>query len=294
MNFDDYQKKAKKTIQSYGKSKEMDEIIPFLGIIGETGSVISELKKMLRDGRGGYNNFENQLKEELGDVLWYISTIASQNNLALDEIAIHNLEKIKDRFSDENASNFKIYDESYPKKEQFPREFEINFKETVDEGKCKMEILDSDGNLIGDPLTDNAHVEDGYRYHDILHYGYVAYQGWSPVIRKLLNLKRKSDDTTDEVEDGARAAITEELITLYIYSHAQNHQLFKYSDRVDTEVLKSVQKMVSKIEVKDCTASQWERTIINSYNVYDELRKNKGGRVLVSIKNRKLIYLGKN
>ena len=294
MNFDEYQKKAKKTIQSYGSSKEMDEIIPFLGIIGETGSVISELKKMLRDGRGGYNNFENQLKEELGDVLWYVSTIASQNSLTLEEVAIHNLEKISDRFSYENSSNFKIYDESYPKKEQFPREFEINFKETEDSGKCKMEILDIEGKLIGDPLTDNAHVEDGYRYHDIFHYGYVAYLGWSPVIRKLLDLKRRSDNTTDEVEDGARAAITEELITLYIYSHAQNHQLFKYSDRVDTEVLKSVQKMVSKIEVKDCTASQWERTIINSYNVYDELRKNKGGRVLVSIKNRKLIYLGKN
>ena len=143
-------------------------------------------------------------------------------------------------------------------------------------------------------MTDNAHVEDGYRYHDIFHYGYVAFLGWSPVIRKLLSIKRRSDNATDEIEDGARAAITEELITLYIYSHAQNHQLFKYSDRVDTDVLKSVQKMVSKIEVKDCTASQWEKTIINSYNVYDELRKNKGGRVLVSIKNRKLIYLGKN
>src|SRR5680860_750711 len=293
MEFRQYQESAKQTIQSYGKNKEMDEIIPFLGIIGETGSVISELKKLLRDGRGGYNNFENQLKEELGDVLWYISTIASQNGLTLEDIASHNLEKINDRFSDDENSNFKIYDESYPKKEQFTREFEINLKETTENKKCKIEILDIDGNSIGDPLTDNAHIEDGYRYHDIFHYGYVAYLGWSPVVRKLLELKRKSNNATDEVEDGARAAITEELITLYIYSHAQNHQLFKYSDRVDTEVLKSVQKMVSKIEVKDCTARQWEKAIINSYDVYDELRRNKGGRVLVSIKNRRLIYLGK-
>jgi hypothetical protein len=34
--------------------------------------------------------------------------------------------------------------------------------------------------------------------------------------------------------------------------------------------------------------------IINSYKVFDELIKNNGGRVLVSIKNRRLIYLGKN
>jgi hypothetical protein len=66
----------------------------------------------------------------------------------------------------------------------------------------------------------------------------------------------------DEIEDGARANITEELITLFIYNHAQNHRLFKYSDRVDTDVLKTVQKLVNKIEVKDCTAKQWEVVLL--------------------------------
>lgn len=294
MDFNEYQENAKKTIQSYGINSDIDEIIPFLGIIGETGSVISELKKRLRDGKEGYNNYENQLKEELGDVLWYISTIASNNKLSLDEIAAFNIAKIKDRFDDNNEGNFKIYDSEYPIEEQFPREFEIKFEETTNGDKITIDIFDKDGKPIGDSLTDNAHDEDGYRYHDIFHYGYVAYLGWSPVIRKLLGIKRKSHAATDEVEDGARAAITEELITLYIYSHAQNHQLFKYSNRVDTEVLKSVQKMVSKIEVGDCSASQWEKAIINSYDVYDELKRNRGGRVLISIKNRKLLYLGKN
>lgn len=109
-----------------------------------------------------------------------------------------------------------------------------------------------------------------------------------------MGIKRKSDSTIDEIEDGARAAITEELISLYIYSHGMDHQLFKYSNSVDTEILKTVQKLVSGIEVKNCTQKQWETAIINSYKVYDELRKNGGGRVLVSIKNRKLTYLGKN
>ena len=109
-----------------------------------------------------------------------------------------------------------------------------------------------------------------------------------------MKIKRKSDTTIDTVEDGARAAITEELVTLYVYNHAQNHRLFKYSDRVDTDVLKTIQKLVGKIEVQDCTSKQWETCIINSYKVFDELLKNNGGRVLVSIKNRKLIYIGKN
>ncbi|WP_299520111.1 nucleoside triphosphate pyrophosphohydrolase family protein [Winogradskyella sp.] len=293
MNFKTYQEKAKKTIQKYVNDEDIDGMIPFLGMVGETGSVITELKKKIRDG-DGYNNFKPQLEEELGDVLWYISTIATENDIDLESIAIKNIEKITDRFSDKDSSNFKNYDDIYPKEEQFPKEFEIDFQEFDEKGRKKLKIILNGHEQLGDSLTDNAHEDDGYRYHDIFHFGYVAYLGWSPVIRKLMRNKRKSQPSTDEVEDGARAQITEELITLYIYSHAQNHQLFKYSNRVDTDILKTIQKLVNKIEVNDCTASQWETAIINSYKVFDELKKNNGGRVLVSLKNRKLIYIGTN
>lgn len=293
MEFQEYQEQAKKTIQTYIADEKVNEFIPFLGIIGEAGSVLTELKKKIRDGEG-YGGFKDKLKEELGDVLWYVSTIATQHNLSLEEIAEANVFKINDRFSELDLTKFKIYDEDFGVGEQFPREFEIQFIPFEEDGKRKMKILSKEGEPIGDPLTDNAHEDDGYRFHDIFHFGYVAYLGWSPVIRKLMKLKRKSSETTDEIEDGARAGITEELITLYIYNHAQYHRLFKYSNRVDSEVLTTVQKLVNKIEVKDCTAKQWEICIINSYKVFDELIKNEGGRVLVSIKNRKLIYLGKN
>jgi NTP pyrophosphatase (non-canonical NTP hydrolase) len=293
MEFHEYQESAKKTIQKYIADDKINEFIPFLGIIGEAGSVLTEMKKKLRDGEG-YGAFKDKLKEELGDVLWYVSTIATQNGLQMEEIAHSNIVKIMDRFSDEDISQFKIFDEAFEEKERFPREFEISFISYMEDGRRKMKIMHQNGTPIGDPLTDNAYDDDGYRFHDIFHYGYVAYLGWSPVIRKLLKLKRKSEHVTDEIEDGARSAITEELITLYVYTHAQNHRLFKYSDRVDTDVLKTVQKLVSKIEVKDCTAKQWETCIINSYKVFDELVKNDGGRVLVSIKNRRLIYIGRN
>lgn len=293
MEFKDYQERAGKTIQKYVADDKINEFIPFLGIIGEAGSVLTELKKKLRDGEG-YGAFKDKLKEELGDVLWYISTIASQNKIDMEEIAQINIKKIEDRFTEGDTSTFKTYDMSFEETERFPREFEINFVPFEEGGKKKMKIVQTgDGSPIGDPLTDNSHEDDGYRFHDIFHYGYVAYLGWSPVIRKLLKLKRKSSDKTDEVEDGARAAITEELVTLYVYNHAQNHRLFKYSDRVDTDVLKTIQKLVSKIEVHDCTAKQWETCIINSYKVFDELIKNDGGRVIVSIQNRKMIYVGK-
>jgi NTP pyrophosphatase (non-canonical NTP hydrolase) len=294
MEFKSYQHDAKKTIQDYIKGKESNTVVPFLGLIGEAGSVITELKKNLRDGPA-YTNYKTKLKEELGDVLWYISTIATQNDLDLDEIAIDNLTKIKDRFDLEQSDNFIIYDSDYPFEEQFPREFEVLFSVINEDGKEKVRIINNlTGKQLGNDITDNSHQEDGYRFHDIFHFGYVAFLGWSPVVRKLMGLKRRSDGVVDEIEDGARATITEELISLYIYSYGLDHQLFKYSNSVDTEVLKTIQKLVSGIEVKNCTQKQWETAIINSYKVYDELRINNGGRVLVSIKNRKLIYLGKN
>lgn len=294
MKFSEYQNEAKKTIQDYIKGKEVNNIVPFLGLIGEAGSVITELKKNLRDGKA-YINYTNKLKEELGDVLWYISTISTENNLNLEEVAKENLKKIKDRFDSEQPENFIVYDEKYPKSEQFPREFEVEFKVVNEAGKEKIRIINNTTKKqLGDEITDNSHKDDGYRFHDIFHLGYVAYLGWSPVIRKLMEIKRKSDNTTDEVEDGARAAITEELVSLYIYNYAIDHQLFKYSNNVDTEVLKTIKKLVSGIEVENCTQKQWETAIINSYKVFDELKNNNGGRVLVSIKNKKLTYLGKN
>ena len=294
MKFKEYQDQAKKTIQDYVKVKEINNIVPFLGLIGEAGSVITELKKNLGDGNA-YTKYGNKLKEELGDVLCYISTIATENNLNLEEIAVENLKKIKDRFDSEQPENFIVYDEKYPEAERFPREFEVEFSIINDDGKEKVRIINKATNKkMGDDITDNSHKDDGYRFHDIFHFGYVAYLGWSPVIRKLMGIKRKSDDATDEVEDGARAAITEELISLYVYSYAIDHQLFKYSKNVDTEVLKTIQKLVSGIEVENCTQKQWETAIINSYKVFDELKDNNGGRVIVSIKNKKLTYLGKN
>lgn len=294
MNFSSYQDEAKKTIQDYIKGKEANKLVPFLGLIGEAGSVIAELKKNLRDG-DAYTNYRNKLKEELGDVLWYVSTIATENEITLEEIAHYNLNKIRDRFDLEQSDKFIIYDENYPPEEQFPREFEIEFIVVNEDGKEKVRIIHKPSNKqLGNDITDNSHQDDGYRFHDIFHFGYVAFLGWSPVIRKLMEIKRKSDNIIDEVEDGARAAIIEELVSLYIYSHGLDHKLFKYSNSVDTEVLKTVQKLVSGIEVNSCTQKQWETAIINSYGVYDELKNNSGGRVLVSIKNRRLMYLGKH
>lgn len=293
MDFLTYQKEAAKTIQKNTAEDKLTEIVPFLGIIGEIGSVVSQLKIKLRDGKS-YVPYKEKLSEELGDVLWYISAIATQNELELEEIAGKNLSKIHDRFLADDPSVYKDFDAKYPDHERLPDEFEIEFISYTEEGKSKIKIIDKRTNLpIGDSLTDNTYIEDGYRYHDIFHYGYLAVLGWSPVLRKLLSLKRKSNPDVDENEDGARAQIIEEIISLYIYSHALEHDLLKYSETVDSGIIKKVQNMAGNIEAKECSGKQWEKAILNSYKVFNALRANNGGRVLVSKKNRSLVFLGK-
>lgn len=59
---------------------------PVLGLFGETGSLLSEVKKKQRDQKS-YKGYAGAVVEELGDVLWYLTSVASRSGIALDEIA---------------------------------------------------------------------------------------------------------------------------------------------------------------------------------------------------------------
>lgn len=71
-----------------------------------------------------------------------------------------------------------------------------------------------EGKPLGDDLTGNAYVDDGYRFHDVIHLALIAHLSWSPVVRGLMRRKRKSkNDRVDEVEDGGRTqVVVEELL----------------------------------------------------------------------------------
>src|SRR5256885_1771309 len=56
-----------------------------LGLFGETGSLLSELKKKQRD-RASYIGYAEAVVEELGDVLWYFTAVAARAGLSLDAI----------------------------------------------------------------------------------------------------------------------------------------------------------------------------------------------------------------
>jgi NTP pyrophosphatase (non-canonical NTP hydrolase) len=69
-------------------------IVHILGLAGEAGEVVEKFKKHLRDGA---DIATEDISKELGDVLWYISALASDLNLDLEQIARQNILKLQDR-----------------------------------------------------------------------------------------------------------------------------------------------------------------------------------------------------
>lgn len=66
-----------------------------LGLAGESGEVVDIIKKHVQ-----YNKDLNiaHLKEELGDVLFYISLILTDINSSFEEVFLQNQEKLNKRF----------------------------------------------------------------------------------------------------------------------------------------------------------------------------------------------------
>lgn len=96
MDFADYQVKASAT--SLKTHIASDVVYPVLGLAGEAGEIAEKMKKIFRDKDGAISNEDRELlKKELGDVLWYVSELASRLDIKLDDVAEHNIAKLAAR-----------------------------------------------------------------------------------------------------------------------------------------------------------------------------------------------------
>lgn len=91
LDFNKYQELAKTTAIYRAEAKIM---YPALGLAGEVGEVCEKVKKHIRDGR---ELDKEDLKKELGDVLWYLSALASDLDISLNDVAVTNYLKLKSR-----------------------------------------------------------------------------------------------------------------------------------------------------------------------------------------------------
>jgi NTP pyrophosphatase (non-canonical NTP hydrolase) len=292
MDFDGYQKEALRTDRvpaRQGTDNVLSLIVPMLGLAGETGQLLSEYKKHLRDGEA-HRLFKERVSEELGDLLWYIANVASKFDLTLDDIAAANLTKVKARWATERTEPL-CFDATLPEGERLPHRFEVQLVDVEGEDRQRVRVLIS-GTPFGGELTDNAYDPDGYRFHDVFHFAYAAVLGWSPIARALLRRKRKSRPLLDEVEDGGRAAVIEEGVAALAFDYARRHHMLAGVSVLDFQLLRTIKDMTSHLEVKQCTTGEWEQAILLGFKVWRAVLAARGGRIAVDLDQRRIDYLG--
>lgn len=291
MNFSEYQREAlrsDRTPVSTDMPADAARLIPLLGLAGEAGQLVAEYKKRLRDGPG-HVLFFDRVAEELGDILWYVANLASKYDLDLDAIARQNLSKIASIHFDNQAPQ--PFDAEYGESERFPRRFVAVFRETREGSRIEVRT-EINGRLVGSALTDNAYQDDGYRFHDVFHLAYAAVLGWSPVIRRLMRLKRRSRPLIDEVEDGGRAAVIEEGIAAVAFDYARKHLFLKGVAGLDEGLLRTLQGMSAHLEVASQPTSAWRQAVMDGFSVWRDLVEHGGGRVEADLDRRQIRYIG--
>lgn len=98
MNMSEYQRAALTTAK-YNREHNKGIYYTALGLCSEAGEVAGKIKKILRDKDENYKNNEHiaDISKELGDVLWYVATLANEYGLNLSDIAEENLAKLASR-----------------------------------------------------------------------------------------------------------------------------------------------------------------------------------------------------
>lgn len=93
MTFDEYQFKCGVT-----RLKSASDLYCFLNLAAEVGEVLSLEAKLIRDG-ANIEKYRENLKKELGDVLWHIAMIGQDHGFSLEDIAKTNIDKLTSRMA---------------------------------------------------------------------------------------------------------------------------------------------------------------------------------------------------
>jgi len=93
MDFEEYQREANKTAV-YPKNLDGAFFYPSIGLAGEVGELLNKIKKIARDNK---EIDREDLKGEIGDILWYLAQLSTELGIDFEDVALHNLEKLKSR-----------------------------------------------------------------------------------------------------------------------------------------------------------------------------------------------------
>lgn len=95
----EYQKAVQRTKVRHS-TLNMELMEGGIGLSGEAGEVAEIIKHLVFHGAKYDEHTVRRIAEELGDVLWYVASIAITLNTSLDRIMEMNIEKLKERYPD--------------------------------------------------------------------------------------------------------------------------------------------------------------------------------------------------
>jgi len=275
------------SLQSSPTSDTRDRPTPefentLLELAGDIGTVLSDQQT------GRLSGNQAALKGRLVAVMRTLVKAADEAGVTLEAAAEGNLKKIFDRWPIDRTYP-KPLDANALKHEQLPRDLTIDVFERDVRGQVYV-FQQCNGINIGDRLTDNAIEPDDYRFHDVFHYAYCAVLTWSPVVRSLLRLKRKSEPLIDEVEDGARAALIEEGITSWIFGQAKRLNFLAGMNPGDLsfDILKDIRQFVAGYEPEQCPLWLWEEAILQGFDAFRLLKEKRRARLRIDMAQRRL------
>lgn len=100
MDLDEYQRLATRTALFSDEDVKYALMYLGLGVAGETGEIAEKIKKILRNDGGAISEEKREsLKQEIGDVLWYLSQLSRVLGFKFSEAATANIIKLSDRAS---------------------------------------------------------------------------------------------------------------------------------------------------------------------------------------------------
>lgn len=291
--FDDYQRLAFMTARTDGRL--LLEVC--LAVLWQLGAELLRVTLPKIEISLNKNVADRDPNVVLGEITWHLSAMASLYHLSLDDIVAGNCAKV--RFRSERGAHTPLHDDGREPHEQFPRTFDVAFVR-ISPQKSRMYFQ---GKALGDDVTDNSYADDGYRFHDVVHLALIAHLGWSPVVRGMMRRKRKSDSRVDEVEDGARAKLVEELVIKAMHSEGHHQakaagrctlsksvRLFPERSLVNFKLLKMLRTYVDGLEVAKNTFWEWEDAIFEGFEVFNLLSNETQGTVRVDLNARKLTF----
>jgi NTP pyrophosphatase (non-canonical NTP hydrolase) len=96
LDFSEYQRTALRGARYPKRGSSF--VYPVLGLVGESGEVAEKIKKILRDKGGRLDSTSREdIKKELGDILWYMAALCDELSLDMSDVAATNLQKRESR-----------------------------------------------------------------------------------------------------------------------------------------------------------------------------------------------------